>query len=170
MGENPKQEVIINTIKETKDEIKSFKQKISDKGNELPEISSIAKSLKGIEKVITDIKKICINEGKTLQEILDELTQVQVEELLNRTELMFSVIGENLQKDMELTEFLPNNENKREISYQDEIIGELSIKEDEDGTLKIKVTINKHEDSFAVESPYKMYPIISFINTKFNYE
>lgn len=167
-------DVVLSTINETKGEISNFKQALEAKSKELPNIPQIKDQLTLIGKVVREIKTLCDNEGKNLQTIFENLTYTQIKELLDKTELMFDVISENLPNGMEVKKAYSDAEEeldmKRDIYYENELVGEILICDDSDEKLKIKVQINKNEKDFEVEKPYRMYHIISYINTTFNYE
>jgi hypothetical protein len=172
MSEN--RDIVLTTINETKEEIESFKKALIAKGKQLPDIKAIAKSLAGIEKVISDIKKLCNDETEILQKIFENLTYTQKKELLKKTDVMFDVISENLPYGMELknteNEDYKQSKNIRVIWFDDKKIGEIKILSEEEGALNIEVSVNENIDKFEVIKPNRMYHIVSFINTKFNYE
>ena len=172
MKEN--KDIVLATINETKEEIDRFKIELIAKGKQLPDIKAIAKSLTGIEKVILDIKKLCNDETETLQKKFVNLTYIQMKELLNKTDTMFDVIHDNLINGMKLKS-LEREENsiiekEKEIWFEDNKVGSIKILDEVEDGLWIEVLINNYKDKFDVNNPYKMYPVISFINTKFNYE
>ena len=171
---NDNKDIVLTTINDTKEEIKSFKRKLTDKGKQLPDVKSIANSLKDIDKVVNSIKKLCTDETKVLESLIENLSYAQIKELLNKTDIMFDVINDNLPNGMELrtVEKYDNDEfeKTKEIWFDGNIVGRVQILDETKETLYIKVTINDCIDTFEVVMPNRMYHIISFINTKFNYE
>lgn len=63
-----------------------------------------------------------------------------------------------------------NTENLKSIIFKDEEVGNIEILEDCRPDIKIRVKVYNNVDEFTVQDPFKMYSIISFINTKFNYK
>ena len=167
-------DIVLATINETKEEIDRFRIEIVAKGKQLPDIKAIAKSLTGIEKVIADIKKLCNDEMETLQRKFTNLTYIQMKELLNKTDTMFDVINDNLLNGMQLRTLVREEnsiiEKEKGIWFEDKKVGCIKILEGLEDGLWIEVLIINYKDKFDVTNPYKMYPVISFINTKFNYE
>jgi len=93
---------------------------------------------------------------------------------------MFKAIAINLPKEMILIDneiqekyentFFKSLNKSRIILNEEKPVGEITILEHTDMGLKIKVEINKNEDNFFVDEPLRVYSIVSFILTKFNYE
>lgn len=167
-------DAVLATINETKDEINKFKTELISKGKQLPDTKAIAKSLTGIEKIITEIKKLCNDETEVLQKKFLSLTYVQLKELLNKTDIMFDVINDNLINGMQLrpldTDDDTISEKEKEIWFEESKVGNIKIIDNSEDRLFIEVSILSYKDIFDVTNPYKMYPVISFINTKFYYE
>lgn len=166
-------DAVLATINESKEDINKFKEKLASKSEQLPDVKAIAKSLSGIEKIITDIKKLCNDEQKILKNELINLSNAQIKELLNKTDTMFDVINDNLIIGMTLKTIEKDNvlrEKEKEIWFEDNKVGSIKIINDIEDNLLIEVSIFEYKDTFDVTNPYKMYPVISFINTKFNYE
>jgi len=110
---NDNKDIVLTTINDTKEEIKSFKRKLTDKGKQLPDVKSIANSLKDIDKVVNSIKKLCTDETKVLESLIENLSYAQIKELLNKTDIMFDVINDNLPNGMELRTIQNLTTNKR---------------------------------------------------------
>ncbi|MEG0181151.1 MAG: hypothetical protein RR657_04615 [Peptostreptococcaceae bacterium] len=56
------------------------------------------------------------------------------------------------------------------IIYEEEVVGSIEIIDKINSDIKIKVVVYNNSDIFTIQDPLKMYSIISFINTKFNYK
>ena len=90
------------------------------------------------------------------------------------TVTMFDVINANLlngmklEDDGDLTE--EDLQKSKIIKYNNNTIGKVNILDENGSRLYIQVKVYNFIDKFEVDNPYRMYHIISFINTKFNYE
>lgn len=82
---------------------------------------------------------------------------------------MFNVIGKNLLDGMILKNVV-DVENIKSIFFKGEEVGNIEVLEDCRPDIKIRVRVYNNIDEFTVQDPFKMYSIISFINTKFNYK
>lgn len=166
--------VVLKTINETKDKILSFRNELIYKGKQIPDMKSISRSLLGVEKTINDIKILCNDENKSLDCIVENLNYAQSKELLGMTVTMFDVINANLlngmklEDDGDLTE--EDLQKSKIIKYNNNTIGKVNILDENGSRLYIQVKVYNFIDKFEVDNPYRMYHIISFINTKFNYE
>lgn len=167
------QDVVLSTINLAKEEIEDFKKSIIDKSKKLPNIKAIADDLKNIGIVVNAIKKLCDEEQIKMEKILSELTYVQIIELLDKTDVMFGVINDNLINGMNLKEvYIQEKLDKRvrEIWADNEKIGKIEVNDNEGEVLFIEVSINQYVDKFELIKPNKVYPVITFINTKYNYQ
>lgn len=77
---NDNKDLVLTTINETKEEIKKFKKELLNKRKQLPDVKQIANSLKDIEKVVDGIKKLCIDETKTLELLFEDLSYAQIKD------------------------------------------------------------------------------------------
>lgn len=164
--------IVLTTINETKEEIESFRKELITKGEKLPDVKAIAKSLREIEKVINSIKKLCKDEVRSLELRSEKLSYAQLVELLENADIMFEVINDNLPNGMMLKSIDSNIESEKlkEIWFNDNKVGHIQILDEVEDTLCIETSINDSTERFEVVKPNRMYHIISYINTKFNYE
>lgn len=170
---NQSRDIVLTTINLAKEEAVNFKKNIIKKSNELPDIKAIAANLKNIETIVKKMKQLCDEEATAMENILHQLTYVQIIELLDKTDVIFGVINDNLINGMNLKEVCneeKSNENIREIWADNEKIGMIEVKVNEGEVAFIEVSINQYVEKFEVIKPNKVYPVITFINTKYNYQ
>lgn len=158
---------IIETINKVIEEIKSLKAELSSMKAETEQIKNIGIMLKQIELAINPKQKRFKDKIDSLDEALEELTQIRFNIMLSMTDIMFEIIKKNLIDGMELRDI---DVNFKEIVSNKEKVGNIKVLEENMPEIKIRVTVYESSDEFDVYDPYRMYSIISFINTKFNYK
>lgn len=95
------------------------------------------------------------------------LLELRYDITLENTDKMFDIINKNLLDGMCLEN---GNDNARDIIFEEEKVGIIEILEQYKPETRIRVTVYENSDEFDVQEPSRMYSIISFINTKFNYK
>jgi sugar-specific transcriptional regulator TrmB len=158
---------IISTINKARDEIISIKSDIDSNKQVVEEIKDLIARLKQIEVALKPRQRWFKEKIDSLDLILKELLEMRFNIMLDTTHKMFEIIGKNLIDGMYLEE---KEENLMDLMFNQERIGSIEVIEDYKPDIKIRVTVFENFDDFDVNEPCRMYSIISFINTKFNYK
>lgn len=160
---------IIDLLNKAKDEIERInKSSIEDKRT-MDEINSLIAKLKDIKTALEPKQKIIKERINNLSLILKELSDIKFDIILSRQSEMFNVIEKNLLDGMSL-ENVEEYENIKLIIFEGEEVGSIEVLEESKPDIKIRVTVYNSTDEFTIQETLKMYSIISFINTKFNYK
>lgn len=160
---------IIELVNRAKEEIEKIKKSSIENKETIDEINSLKVKLKEIEDALKPNQQNIKRRIASLNSILEELSDIKSDIVLSMEEEMFNVIGKNLLDGMVL-EKVVNTENLKSIIFKDEEVGNIEILEDCRPDIKIRVKVYNNVDEFTVQDTFKMYSIISFINTKFNYK
>lgn len=160
---------IIDLLNRAKEEIESIKKSTIQNKETIDEINSLKGKLKEIEEALKPSKQIIKRRLDSLNSILEELSDIKSDMVLSMEEEMFNVIEKNLLDGMVL-EKVKDLKNIRYIIFNDEEVGGIEVLENCRPDIKIRVKVYKNVDEFIIKDPFKMYSIISFINTKFNYK
>ncbi|CAK7037239.1 hypothetical protein [Tissierella sp.] len=158
---------IITTINKARDEIISLKNDIDSNKRTIEEIREIIDKLKEIEVALKPKQKWFKEKVNSLDLILKELLEMRYDIMSDATDKMFEIIEKNLIDGMYLQ---IESENVRDIIFGGEKVGSIEVLEERKPEIRIRVTVYENSDEFDVQEPSRMYSIISFINTKFNYK
>lgn len=160
---------VITTINKAREEIINFREDLDTNRKTVEEIKDIIKRLKEIEQALKPPQKWFKDKVKSLDLILKELLEIRYDITLGNTGKMFEIVDINLLDGMYLENGNGNN-NARDIVFEEEKVGSIEVLEQYKPELRIRVTVYENSDEFDVQDPSRMYSIISFINTKFNYK
>lgn len=160
---------IVDLINKAKEEIEIIKKSSMENKETIEEINSLKVKLKEIEIALKPTQKDINRRITSLDSILGELSDIKSDIVLSMEEKMFSVIEKNLLDGMKL-EIVEGNRDIKLITFDGEKVGHIEVLENCKPDIKIKVRIYSNSDEFIVQDPFRMYSIISFINTKFNYK
>ncbi|URZ05168.1 hypothetical protein [Clostridium felsineum] len=123
--------------------------------------------MQDIEKALRPVKMEMEDRIKNLNLILNELSKIKSDIILSKKEQMLNVIEKNLLDGIVLES---EEGNKKLIRFDKTPIGFIEVLEEDIPDIKIRVTVYNNNDEYIIEDPLKIYNIISFINTKFNYK
>lgn len=160
---------IIELVNRAKEEIENIKKSSIENKETIDEINSLKRRLKVIEDALKPKQQNIKSRIARLNSILEELSDIKSDIVLSMEEEMFNVIEKNLLDGMILKRVV-DMENIKLIIFKDEDVGNIEVLEDCRPDIKIRVNVHNNVDEFTVQNPFKMYSIISFINTKFNYK
>lgn len=158
---------IIGLINKAKIEIEEVKKGRTENKETIDEISSLKGKLQDIEKALRPVKMEMEDRIKNLNLILNELSKIKSDIILSKKEQMLNVIEKNLLDGIVLES---EEGNKKLIRFDKTPIGFIEVLEEDIPDIKIRVTVYNNNDEYIIEDPLKIYNIISFINTKFNYK
>lgn len=100
---------------------------------------------------------------------MEDIADIKSEIILEKRDDIFKVIGKNLLDGIVL-ENINGTENVKSILYDREQVGKVEVLEECKPDMRIRVEVYNNIDEFIIQDTLKMYSIISFINTKFNYK
>ena len=159
----------MDLINNAKNEVESITKESLDNKKTIDEITDVIRKLNDIKNVLEPKKKALNHKISKFNTILKSIENLKSEEILNDKDKMFIVIDKNLLDEMYL-ENVESNDGLKYISYNKKRVGSIEVLGDCGTDIKIRVKVYGNNDEFIVQDPYKMYSIISFINTKFNYK
>lgn len=160
---------MIELVNKAKEEIEIIRNGVVENNETLEKIKNIKTELTQVEKAIKPIKNDLDKKAKRLDAILDEISNIKGNIILNDQEKIFEVIEKNLPDDMYLQN-IEGDELMKIILYGNREVGNIKILMDYKPEIKIKVEVYNNIDEFTIHDPLKVYNIISFIITKFNYK
>lgn len=159
---------IITTINRVIEEIINLRDDIADNKKDIEEIKTIKYKLNQLELSLKPKQKLFKEKIESLEQTLKELKEIRFNMILEDTGKMFETIDKNLLDGMTLQD--TNDKKVKSIIYENEVIGSIEVIEEKMPEIKIKVTVYESIEEFDVLEPRRMYAIISYINTKFNYK
>lgn len=159
---------IIELVNKAKDVIERIKKSSVEDKKTMDEINMLMTKLKDIKTVLEPKQKTLKERIANLNSILEELSDIKSDIILSKQDDMFKVIEKNLLDGMALKN-VEETENIKLIIFESKEVGSIEVLEESRPDIHIRVTVYNNSDEFTVQDPYKMYSIISFINTKFNY-
>jgi hypothetical protein len=190
---------VSKVIIETRNILVDFKKEIKLQQDKLPNIAAIKKQLDSIKGEIHEIKKFDKNIRDLFEDFEDYLKEQQEALETNNIILvsgnkdqLIALIDENLPDGMGIRKLRDTKdtwkiiysiakkenpskrEKKEKIPFyrkEEKVIGEMMLVEYQDDLiLKVKIgdEVNYHE--LRIDNSLKIYPIISHINTKYNYK
>lgn len=160
---------IMHLINMTKKEIEIIKKSSTENKKTIEEINSLKGKLTQIEDELKPKQQDIKRQITSLDLILKQLSDIKLDIELSMEENMFNVIEKNLLDGMKL-DILEGNRGIRLITFEGEKVGDIEVLENCETGIKIKVRIYNSSNEFIVQDPFRMYSIITFINTKFNYK
>lgn len=160
---------IMYLINMTKKEIEIIKKSSIENKKTIEEINSLKGKLKEIEDALKPKQQDIKYRITSLDLILKQLSDIKLDIELSMEENMFNVIEKNLLDGMKF-EIVEGNKGIKLITFEGEKVGDIEVLENCELGIKIKVRIYDSSNEFIVQDPFRMYSIISFINTKFNYK
>lgn len=163
---NQERDLIISTINKTITEVKEIMDGMKENKIQVDEIKALRTKLFELEKSLGPKRDWYNEELNRLDTLLNELLEVKMKINLGSIGDMFISIGQNLIDEMKLEEV---EKGKGDLLVGDKKVGSIEIKKDSNKDLIIKAEILGITDDFKVDDPVKMYSVISFINTKYNY-
>lgn len=164
-----KKDYLEKLINKTIKEIDTINKSNVDDKNTIEEISCLMAKLKDIKVALEPKQKTLNKRISNLNSILGELTNIKFDLMLSRQDEMFNVIERNLLDGMSLKS-IDETINIRSIMFEGVNVGSIEVLEESKPDIKIRVTVYNNTDEFNITDTLKMYSIISFINTKFNYK
>lgn len=159
-------DLLISTINETITEVKKIKEEMKKNKMHIDEIQDLRSRLNALEIALSPRKNWFSEKINLLDTLLKELLVIKFKIISSSVDEMFNSIDKNLIDGMKLNRI---NNDHGELILKDEKIGSIEVKEDSDNELRIKAEVLGISDEFQVDNPSRMFSIISFINTKYNY-
>jgi len=160
---------IIEIVNKAKDEIEKIRKSSIEDKKTMDEISLLIAKLKDIKTALEPKQKTLKERIANLNSILEELSDIKFDIILNDSDNIFNAIEHNLLDGMSLRS-VEDTKNIKLIIFEGEEVGSIEVLEENKPDIKIRVMIYNNTDEFPIYDPLKMYSIISFINTKFNYK
>ncbi|WP_300379922.1 hypothetical protein [Clostridium sp.] len=161
---------------ETLQEAEKFLEKIGIKSNQKSELDKKLSELKvilgEIKKISDDIKVNYKNETKEIKELIEKLKKLKLEEIRDGLEFYAKQIKDNLPEWIKPTIKTIEENNRYKISFKYlEKEGYIDLYNNETLLANI-VFINSPQDNkeLVIKDIFKMYKIISYINTVIGYE
>lgn len=159
---------IVDVINRAKDEIINLRNDIESNKDTVQEIKDIISRLRELETAIKPTQRWFKEKINSLDLVLEELSEIRYDITLENTNEMFETIDRNLLDGMKLED--TDNEYLKEILFNNEKVGSIEVIDENKPEVTIRVTVYENSDEFDIREPRRMYSIISFINTKFNYK
>ncbi|EPR08119.1 hypothetical protein [Ruminiclostridium papyrosolvens] len=164
-----KRDMLIDLVKKIKDEISKIKDELVKNKKEVTEVKEIINNLKTLEKSLNPKQKWYKEKIESLDIILNQLQEIRFDIFLETVDDMFKVIGSNLMYGMKLKE-KDGNKDIMLIEFEENNVGSIEILEEHKPDIKIGVTVYNNYEEFEIHEMLRIYSIISYINTKFNYK
>lgn len=159
---------LIEIINQLKEEVECLKEGyLEDKGT-LEKVNNLTTQLKEIEKVLKPKQKDIKEKIKKLDGILEELSEIKFDIILEQIDEIYRNIDKNLLDGMNLSKDQYNS--GQIIVFENEKVGKIELLEEYRPQIRILVTIYDKREEFEVNDPIRIYNIISFVNTNFNYK
>lgn len=160
---------LMELVNRAKEEIEKVKKNSVENKKAVDEINNLIENLKEIKNALAPKQKYLKERIDSLNLILEEVSEIKSDIILSKEYEMFKVIDKNLLDGMSL-DLVEDKENKKRIEYNGKDVGSIEILAECRPDIKIRVNVYNNSDEFIVSDPLKMYSIISFINTNFNYK
>ncbi len=159
---------LIELINQVKEEAEGIKESYLEDKIALEKINVLSTQLKEIEKTLKPKQKDLKERVKRIDEILGELLDIKFFVILEQVDEMFRNIDKNLLDGMRLSNIEGTNDQL--IIFENKEVGKIEVLEEYRPQMKISVTIYDKNEEFEVNDSIRIYNIISFINTNFNYK
>lgn len=160
---------IIEIINKVKQEIDKKSEDYLQEKDALDKIKDILVKLEDIKKYLNPKKNKLDDKIKNLNSLSKELSEIKFNIALDTIEDMYNIIEKNLIDGMNLKN-RQGNKDLKTIYFKGAEVGKIEVLKEYRPEIKIRVKVYENEEEFDVYDPYRMYSIISFINTKFNYK
>lgn len=159
-------DILISTINKTIIEIKKVRDELKDSKAQIDEIKGLRARLFELERALGPRRDWFVEKLSSLDELINELSVFKFKVISSSVDEMFNSIEKNLIDGMSFSRI--SNE-KGDLCIGNNKVGSVEIIKEAEHVLKIKAEVLGSSDDFQVDDPNKMYSIISFINTKYNY-
>ncbi|MBW6409408.1 hypothetical protein [Clostridium weizhouense] len=164
-------------LQEEKNNIENFKNMIKIKGELTNRISIVTSELLDIKNDLNILEKNIEDELVKIETIEDKIREITKTEIINKANILVDILKHNLPKEINGEILYDSKQDEYEqvinLMKDDDIIGEIVIYSRNYDNLKIKVKfwepVNKEEE-FTIKQKYRIYKIISFINTNLSYD
>jgi seryl-tRNA synthetase len=160
---------ITELIDRAKEEVEKAKRSSIEHKKSIDEVNELIEKLEAIKTALAPKQKDLKDSINNLNLILEELSDIKSDIILSKEDEMFNVIDKNLLDGMSLN-LSKENENEKIIKFKGERVGSIEVLEECRPDIKIRVEVYDNIDEFPIGNTLKVYSIISFINTKFNYK
>lgn len=161
--------MIIGAVVKAKEEVESIQEDVKSYKDEVEKIKALAGQLKQIEEALIPKRKWFISRIGSLQSIITELSEMHTDMTLDNIDGVFKLIGHNLVDGMVLVDIEEDNY-KKKIIFEYQVVGYIQVIKNENIQVQVNVTVKDKKDSFMLTKPDRIYSIVSFINTAFNYQ
>lgn len=159
---------LVEIINELKEEVECIRKSyLEDKGT-LDKVNTLTTQLKEIEIVLKPKQKDLKEKIKKLDGMLQELSEIKFDIILEQVDEIYRNIDKNLLDGMHLSKV--EDTNNQVIVFEKEEVGKIELLEEYRPQIRILVTIYDKNEEFEVNDPIRIYNIISFVNTNFNYK
>ncbi len=163
---NQDRDLLISTINKTIIEIKKVKDELKENKTQIDGIKALRARLYELERALGPRRDWFAEKLCSLDVLMNELLVFKFKIISNSVDEMFNIIEKNLIDGMSLSMI---SKEKGELYIDNQKIGSVEVKNEAEHILKIKAEILGICDEFQVHDPNRMFSIISFINTKYNY-
>lgn len=169
-----KRDLLISTINKTITEVKVIRDEMKKNKMYIDEIQDIKQRLSNLQSSLGPKRDWFSEKSNSLDTVLNELLELKLEINVDSVDDMFKCIRQNLIDDMNLENVSKEKGDlivgKGDLTVGDENVGSIEVKKDRDNNeLKIIAEVLGIKEDFQVDNPYRMFSIITFINTKYNY-
>lgn len=161
-------ENLIELINQIKEETDIIRKKCLEDQSILDKVKVLSTQLKEIENVLNPKKNKFKENINRLDEILFELSNIKFEKISEKIEEMFENIDKNLLDGMSLSNIEDTHDQL--IIFENREVGKIEVLDEYKPQVKIAVTIYDKSEEFEINDHIRIYNIISFINTNFNYK
>jgi hypothetical protein len=159
---------LLDYTNEIKKDVFEIRNAIRKKENDNEKIGNIIKVLNQLKKTdIEFIESIKVIE-KSLSQNEANVNKLSYDILSENAEVLFMLIDKNLLYGLRLDQNY-NDNLVRFIINGDTIYGSITIVEDDKKQTIADININNFVYSIQVDHYYTIYPIVTYINTNYNY-
>lgn len=159
-------DILISTINKTITEIKKVRDELKENKAQIDKVKGLRARLFELERALGPRRDWYAEKLSSLDELMSELSVFKFKVISSSVDEMFNSIEKNLIDGMSFSRV--SNE-KGDLYADNKKVGSVEVIREPEHVLKIKVEVLGSSDDFQVDDPNKMYSIISFINTKYNY-
>lgn len=163
---NQDRDLLISAINKTIIEIKKVKDELKENKTQIDEIKALRARLYELERALGPRRDWFAEKLSSLEVLMNELLAFKFKIISNSVDEMFNIIEKNLIDGMSLSMI---SKEKGELYIDNQKVGCVEVKKEAEHILKITAEVLGINDEFQVDDPNRMYSIISFINTKYNY-
>lgn len=163
---NQDRDLLISTINKTILEIKKVRDELKENKTQIDEIKALRARLFELEKALGPRRDWFAEKLSSLDVLMNELLVFKFKIISGSVDEMFNSIEKNLIDGMS---FKRISKEKGDLYIDSQKVGSVEVIKESEYILKIKAEVLGSSDDFQVDDPNKMFSIISFINTKYNY-